>query len=145
MAYPMGASKRGCRRVDFDRRLKLEFHGFKVTTGAGFLAYRELDDALECTEMAGDVFCDNRTGKNAWHGMTGQFRQSLFGRPWGYDDVDDADRLGRDPAMRWIVGGKAIGWLQRGWCFFAVGPVVRFPGIRMSSGECRLKPLVAQP
>ena len=54
------------------------------------------------------VFCDNRTGKNAWHGMTGQFRQSLFGRVGGYDDVNDADRLGRDPAMRWIVGGKAI-------------------------------------
>ena len=25
-----------------------------------------------------------------------------------YDDVNDADRLGRDPAMRWIVGGHAI-------------------------------------
>jgi hypothetical protein len=40
--------------------------------------------------------------------MTGQFRQSLFGRVGGYEDVNDADRLGRDPAMRWIVGGKAI-------------------------------------
>jgi len=35
--------------------------------------------------------------------MTGQFRQSVFGRLGGYDDVNDADRLGRDPAMRWIV------------------------------------------
>ena len=26
----------------------------------------------------------------------------------GYEDVNDADRLGRDPAMRWIVGGKAV-------------------------------------
>ena len=40
--------------------------------------------------------------------MVGQFRQSVFGRLGGYDDVNDADRLGRDPAMRWIVGGKAI-------------------------------------
>jgi hypothetical protein len=108
MAYPMGESKQGCLRVDFDRRLKLEFQGSKITSDAGLLPYRELDDALELTEMAGDVFCDNRTGKNAWHGMTGQFRQSLFGRLGGYDDVNDADRLGRDPAMRWIVGGKAI-------------------------------------
>ena len=23
-------------------------------------------------------------------------------------DVNDADRLGRDPAMRWIVGGRAV-------------------------------------
>ena len=40
--------------------------------------------------------------------MTGLFRQSVFGRLGGYEDVNDADRLGRDPAMRWIVGGKAV-------------------------------------
>ena len=59
-------------------------------------------------KVAEGVFQDSRTGKNGWHGMTGQFRQSVFGRLGGYDDVNDADRLGRDPAMRWIVGGKAI-------------------------------------
>ena len=95
-------------RVDFDRRLKLEFHGSKITSDGGFLAYRELDDALELTEGAEDVFDDSRTGKNGWHGMTGQFRQSLFGRLGGYEDVNDAERLGRDPAMRWIIGGKAV-------------------------------------
>ena len=108
MAHPMGESKAGCLRVVFDRRLKLEFHGSKITSDAGLLAYRELDDALGLTEMAEGVFQDSRTGKNGWHGMTGQFRQSVFGRLGGYDDVNDADRLGRDPAMRWIVGGKAI-------------------------------------
>jgi len=40
--------------------------------------------------------------------MTGQFRQSVFGRVGGYEDVNDAERLGRDPAMRRIVGGKAV-------------------------------------
>ena len=108
MAHPMGESKPGCLRVVFDRLLKLEFHGPKITSDAGLLAYRELDDALGLTEMAEGVFQDSRTGKNGWHGMTGQFRQSVFGRLGGYDDVNDADRLGRDPAMRWIVGGKAI-------------------------------------
>ena len=32
----------------------------------------------------------------------------MFGRLAGYEDVNDAERLGRDPTMRWIVGGKAI-------------------------------------
>ena len=95
-------------RVDFDRRLKLEFHGSKITSDGGLLAYRELDDALGLTEVAGDVFQDSRTGKNGWHGMTGQFRQSLFGRVGGYEDVNDAERLGHDPAMCWVVGGKAV-------------------------------------
>ena len=105
---PMGESKRDGLRVDFDRRLKLEFHGSKITSDGGLLAYRELDDALGLTEVAGTIFQDSRTGKNGWHGMTGQFRQSVFGRLGGYEDVNDADRLGRDPAMRWIVGGKAV-------------------------------------
>ena len=108
MAHPMGESKRDGLRVDFDRRLKLEFHGSQITSDGGLLAYRELDDALGLTEVAGTIFQDSRTGKNGWHGMTGQFRQSVFGRLGGYEDVNDADRLGRDPAMRWIVGGKAI-------------------------------------
>ncbi|MCH7863946.1 MAG: transposase, partial [Proteobacteria bacterium] len=95
-------------RVYFDRRLKLEFHGSRITSDAGLLAYRELDDALGLTEIAGGLFQDSRTGKNGWHGMTGLFRQSVFGRLGGYEDVNDADRLGRDPAMRWIVGGKAV-------------------------------------
>ena len=90
------------------RRLKLEFHGSNITSDAGLLTYRELDDALGLTEVAGTIFQDSRTGENGWHGMTAPFRQSVFGRLGGYEDVNDADRLGRDPAMRWIVGGKAV-------------------------------------
>ena len=92
MARPMGESKRDGLRVDFDRRLKLEFHGSQITSDGGLLAYRELDDALGLTEVAGTIFQDSRTGKNGWHGMTGQFRQSVFGLLGGYEDVNDADR-----------------------------------------------------
>ena len=106
--HPVGEGRKPPLRVDFDRRLKLEFHGSRITSDGGFLAYRELDDALGLSEIAGDVFQDNRAGKNGWHGMTGLFRQSEFGRLGGYEDVNDAERLGRDPAMRWIVGGKAV-------------------------------------
>ncbi len=108
MAHPTGESESGVLRLDFDRRLKLEFHGSKVTSDGGFLPFRELDDALGLSEIAEEHLVDPRTGKNGQHGMTGLFRQSTFGRLGGYEDVNDADRLGRDPAMRWIVGGHAV-------------------------------------
>ncbi len=108
MAHPMGESKEGVLRLDFDRRLKLEFHGSKVTSDAGLLPYRELDDAVGLSEIVGDVLTDTRRGKNGRHGLVGQFRQSVFGRLGGYDDVNDADRLSLDPVMRWIVGGHAV-------------------------------------
>ena len=83
-------------------------NGSRVTSDAGLHAYRELDDALGLTALAGDVLADSRTGKNGWHGVVGLLRQSVYGRLAGYEDVNDADRLGRDPAMRWIVGGQAV-------------------------------------
>ena len=58
MAHPMGESKARVLRLDFDRRLELEFHGSKVTSDAGLLPYRKLDDAVGLTEIAGDALTD---------------------------------------------------------------------------------------
>jgi hypothetical protein len=80
-----------------------------ITSDAGLLAYRELDNTLGLTGMAGDVLADVRTGKNGRHLFVSLLRQSVFGRLAGYEDVNDAERLCRDPAMRWVVGDRAIG------------------------------------
>jgi hypothetical protein len=103
----MGEKKKRALRVEFDRELKLEFHGANVTSDAGLLLYRELDDALGLTELAEDVLHDTRTGKNTRHTGGGLLRQSLYGRLAGYPDTNDADRLRIDPTMRRVVGDRA--------------------------------------
>ncbi len=103
----MGERCREAIRVDFDRKLKMEFHGTKVTSDAGLLAYRELDEALGLTDMSGLDLCEQRIGKNTQHSLTALLRQSIYGRLAGYADTNDADRLCFDPAMRQVVGGRA--------------------------------------
>jgi hypothetical protein len=80
MAHPTGESKDELLKLDFDRRLMLQFRGSVVTSDAGLLAYRELDDALGLSAMAGEMLADARTGKNGRHDLSGLFRQSVFGR-----------------------------------------------------------------
>ena len=90
---PMGAGKKQALRVTFDSRLKLEFHGSKVTSDAGLLAYRELDAALGLTDLGDELLNDWRTGKNTQHSMVALMRQSIFSRLAGYEDTNDAERL----------------------------------------------------
>src|SRR5215218_1963885 len=108
MEAAAGETRDAALGLVFDRRLKLEFHGSKITSDGGLLACRELDDVLGLSEAAGEVRTDTRTGANGHHTLLGQVRQSVFGRLAGYEDLNDADRLGRDPAMRWVVGGRAV-------------------------------------
>src|SRR5262249_54201692 len=103
----MGDSHNDPLRVDFDRRIKLEFHGSTVTSDAGLLAYRELDDALTLTSTAASDLHDTRTGPNTQHRLLALLRQSIYSRLAGYEDVNDAERLCLDPALRAVVGGRA--------------------------------------
>src|SRR3982751_3934835 len=107
MADATGETK-GPLRVAFDRRVKLEFHGARITSDGGLLAYRELDDTLGLTATGVSVLAEGRRGKNIRHRLLGLLRQAVYGRLAGYEDVNDAERLAHDPAMRAIVGREGI-------------------------------------
>src|SRR3954462_12806642 len=104
MADATGEVKELPLRVAFDRRIKLEFHGARITSDGGLLAYRELDDTVGLTTIAALRLAEGRRGKNIRHRLLGLLRQAIYGRLAGYEDVNDAERLARDPAMRAIVG-----------------------------------------
>jgi hypothetical protein len=70
MANPAGESNDEVLKLDFDRRLMLQFRGSVVTSDAGLSAYRELDDALGLTEMAIESLADARTGRNGRHALS---------------------------------------------------------------------------
>ncbi|MDH3469485.1 MAG: IS1380 family transposase [Gammaproteobacteria bacterium] len=101
-----GESISALLKVGFDSRLKLQFHGAKLSSDGGLIVFRELDDALSLTAMASSMLRDVRTGRNSRHDLLAMFRQSVFGRVAGYEDVNDAGRLARDPVMRLITGRR---------------------------------------
>jgi len=104
----LGAPQNGGMRLLFDRRLRLEFRGAKITTDAGLLAARELDEMMGLTDMAGELIEDKRTGKNIQHQVSGLLRQSVYARLAGYEDTNDHEGLSRDPAMRAVIGKRAL-------------------------------------
>ncbi len=104
----MGENRNTGLRRHFDGYISLQFNGAKVTTDAGLLAVRELDEALGLTRDAGDYLRDSRTGKNTRHDLAGLLRQSVYARLAGYEDVNDQENLTRDPAIRAVVGKRAL-------------------------------------
>ena len=104
----MGESTNACATLRFDRRIRLEFHGATITSDAGLLACRELDDALGLTETADECLQESRGGRNVQHRLVGLLRQSVYSRLAGYEDTNDAERLADDPTMRVVVGDRGI-------------------------------------
>ncbi len=101
----MGESTNVCAKLRFDRRIRLEFHGATITSDAGLLACRELDDALGLTETADECLQESRGGRNVQHRLVGLLRQSVYSR-LSDEDTNDAERLSDDPTMRVVVGRR---------------------------------------
>lgn len=85
----MGESKQEAVALAFDSRVRLEFHGAKLSSDGGLLLYRELDEVLGLTTLAEEVLQDTRTGQNMQHTLTALLRQAVYGRLAGYEDTND--------------------------------------------------------
>src|ERR1700687_471032 len=97
-------------QLSFNGRLKVDFQGARVTSDGGLLLVRELDERLGFGELMERHLTDVR-GKNTQLPLADLVRQSVYSRLAGYEDVNDAERLSRDPAFR-LIGPEKV--LERG-------------------------------
>jgi len=99
----MGDAKSGPVRLSFNPQLRVEFHGATVTSDAGLLLPRELDERLGLNTLIERHLTDPRTGRNYQFLLPDLFRQSIYSRLAGYEDTNDAERLAEDPTFRMLA------------------------------------------
>lgn len=99
----MGDAKSGPVRLSFNPQLRVEFRGATVTSDAGLVLPRELDEQLGLSALIERHLTDPRTGRNRQSPLLDLFRQSVYSRLAGYEDTNDAERLAEDPTFRMLA------------------------------------------
>ena len=90
-------------QLSFNPQLRVEFRGATVTSDAGLLLPRELDERLGLGALTERHLSDPRTGRNYQFPLPDLFRQSIYSRLAGYEDTNDAERLAEDPTFRMLA------------------------------------------
>ena len=104
----MGDGKKQALQLSFNQFLRVGFQGSRVTSNGGLILVRELDERLEFSELIDEHLTDSRAN-NARFSFADLLRQSVYSRLAGYEDVNDAERLSRDPTFRLIGSAKIRG------------------------------------
>ena len=102
----MGERQNEPFQLSFNASLKVDFQGSRVTSDGGLVLVRELDERLGLGDLIAKHLSDARRGKNTQLPLADLFRQSIYSRMAGYEDVNDAERLSQDPAFRLIGSDK---------------------------------------
>jgi hypothetical protein len=90
----------------FSKEVVADFAGGRITSDAGGLLLRELDQRYRIAENAARCLHDPREGRKVKHDLLTLVRQRLFAIAQGYEDNNDAATLAKDPAFK-IMAGKA--------------------------------------
>ena len=102
----MGESGKQGFQLSFNRFLRVAFQGSRVTSNGGLILVRELDERLGFGELIEQHLTDSRAN-NARLSFADLLRQSVYSRLAGYEDVNDAKQLSRDPTFR-LIGSEKI-------------------------------------
>ncbi len=78
--------------------------GGAVTSDAGALLLRQLDERMGLTRGLAGSLVDRREPSKVRHEVVSLLRQRIYQIALGYEDCNDADRLRFDPALKLAVG-----------------------------------------
>ncbi len=86
------------------RDVVADFNGGRITSDAGALLLRELEDHLKLLDPFAACFTDHRDPDRIEHSLAALIKQRVFGLCLGYEDLNDHDRLRHDALMAVLVG-----------------------------------------
>jgi len=88
------------------REVVARFDGGKVTSDAGGLLLREVDNKFNFITQFAGCFTDHRDPECTEHSLVELLKQRIFGLCLGYDDINDHEQLRYDPLLAVLVGKK---------------------------------------
>jgi hypothetical protein len=98
----------GCNQTSFSffvkKNLTVDFQGGEISSDAGLLLLRQLDEKLGFTAGLADCLDDRRHQGYVRQPLVDIFRQRLYQIMAGYEDANDADSLRDDPVLKGVVG-----------------------------------------
>ncbi len=103
----MGESQEQPFQLSFNKLLRVDFQGSRVTSDGGLILVRELDERFGLSELIGEHLVDSRTGRNRQFPLADLLRQSVYSRLAGYEDLNDAARVSADPTFR-LMGSEKV-------------------------------------
>ena len=102
----MGELQHEAFQFRFNGFLKVAFQGSRITSDAGLILVRELDERLGLATLIAEHLSDSRKGLNTQFSLADLLRQSVYSRLAGYEDLNDAVRVSADPTFRLIGSPK---------------------------------------
>jgi len=78
----------------------VEFDAPEISSDAGVLILRQVDDQLALTRSLASLLPDNRDPSRIEHSRHEQLRQRVYQIALGYEDTNDANRLRHDPLLK---------------------------------------------
>ena len=76
----MGESQNQPFQLAFNRFLRVDFQGSRVTSDGGLILVRELDERFGLCKLIGEYLLDSRTGRNRQFPLADLLRQSVYSR-----------------------------------------------------------------